>query len=514
MKPERSKSLAKILIYIILCLSISALIYSCKKDQKAVDAHYSTNIDAVKLQLWFEQNGVILESKDNWLNTLEPNWSNISRSGNEQQYIYEIDFVNPERIFAAAGNVDVKNVKTFENRSLLKLIIFENRTDQKLNAAIIELIGFEDNRVELQNLHYKNYEGFTGAVNFYELNGKLSNGWLYKEGKIIASTDNSQDLSKVALNDGIVSAKDKVMLAAAAPIECGSRSVPHWRQNCVTIGSVDGWGYSGGDQTTVCTWEVYHTTEIIYCPNYEDGGGGSGGGYTGGGSGGTGGGNTNDPPADDPCAKAKALNENTNYKDETANLKNKVDDDNLKKEVGYIKKVGNPSTYKEPSGSGLIFEIPQLNELADHSLEYIMHTHYNDSTALSTFSYADFIAFVEYLASPKVANVNTFNIGVTTKYGSYSLVLKNWNKFSSFLQNTIRSLDPAILFYQNFTSSSTGVHESNSGSVNEANLLKILKDSGISLIKKDPTTGSFKVLEIDSNGNVTIVDCPSLPSIE
>lgn len=350
----------------LLCFALLIVVISisCKKEINPVNTQLTDNIDANNLKLWFDQNGTALKDQVNWLSTLKPNWKNITRVTNEIENIYEIELDNPERIFGSSSDVDIKSVKTFENRSLLKLIIIENKMNLKYTAAIIELIAFENNKVELKEIHYKSYKGFTGAVNFYELTGQFSNGWIYRDGKIIASTDNFQDLSKVSFTVSNRLAKGKIMLAAAEPVECGRISIPHWRQNCITIGSIQGWGYSGTAETTTCTWEIYHTIEIIYCPNLNDDGGDGGGGYTGGGS------SNNSSSSTDPgCGKVKEQTSTAAYKEKANDLKGKT---NLKKETGFEEKKDGSFTEANNSGDNSLSANPDANTKG------FIHTHLND----------------------------------------------------------------------------------------------------------------------------------------
>ena len=223
----------------------------------------------------------------NWLKSFLPNWNEVNLTENSAEKVYEIALINPENIFVASTAVNVKNIDKFKEKSLLKLIVIENKESHKFSAAIMEFAAFEANNLSLSQLRYKNYRTFSGAVNFYKINGQLANGWIYKEGKLMAKTESALNLALTNINAGVVG-KGKLMLADAGSLACGTRSVAHWRKLCITIGEVDGWGYSGSGTTTSCRWEVYHTTEAIYCQALEsvedafggfEGGGSIGEGY-------------------------------------------------------------------------------------------------------------------------------------------------------------------------------------------------------------------------------------------
>ena len=226
-----------------------------------------------------------MNTEGNWLKSFLPNWNEVNLTENSAEKVYEIALINPENIFVASTAVNVKNIDKFKEKSLLKLIVIENKESHKFSAAIMEFAAFEANNLSLSQLRYKNYRTFSGAVNFYKINGQLANGWIYKEGKLMAKTESALNLGLTNINASVVG-KGKLMLADAGSLACGTRSVAHWRKLCITIGEVEGWGYSGSGTNTSCRWEVYHTTEAIYCQaleSVEDAFGG-GGGYNGGGS--------------------------------------------------------------------------------------------------------------------------------------------------------------------------------------------------------------------------------------
>ena len=227
-----------------------------------------------------------MNTEGNWLKSFVPNWNEVNLTENSAERVYEIALINPENIFVASTAVNVKNIDKFKEKSLLKLIVIENKESHKFSAAIMEFAAFEANNLSLSQLRYKNYRTFSGAVNFYKINGQLANGWIYKEGKLMAKTESGLNLGLSNINT-VSGGKGKLMLADAGSLACGTRSVAHWRKVCFTIGEVDGWGYSGSGTTTSCRWEVYHTTEAIYCQaleSVEDAFGGfEGGGSIGGG---------------------------------------------------------------------------------------------------------------------------------------------------------------------------------------------------------------------------------------
>lgn len=488
---KRTKNLAVFLILLVV-------VGSCRKDHLMRGFERQ---EPSQLKQWYA-NFINKQTESFFLTTVVPDWKNVYESEHDGQKVYEVDCNNTDKVtFGNELTTDQKKADQ-STRTKIKLLLFEAK-DGRLSGAFMLV---KEKNAQTQLRHYKNLGKLNGEVIFYSLEGIFANGWIYENGEIKESITrasknqiNALSLMPEQANKG---AKGKVMLA---DVNCIVVPQAVYSQQCITIEPIP---EQGGSSTTTCTWVISDIIYSVHCTNTGgDGTGGPGGN-------GSGGGYIppdvppTEPPADDPCAKAKTLNENTNYKDETNTLKTKVDDETLKKEVGYVKKTGSPAVYKEPTGTGLEFPIPQPNDLVDHSLEYFNHTHYKDSLALSTFSFDDFFTFAKFLGSSKIADKNSFTVGVTTGYGTYALMLGDWSKFSTYLQNTINDFWPSNTLSQTFRSQESGVHESNTGIVNERNLLRILKDSGINLLKKESSTGAFKVLKVDANGTVQVVDCP------
>ncbi|RDC55123.1 hypothetical protein DU508_18405 [Pedobacter chinensis] len=481
-----------------LLLFALILIFSCKKDKH--EESIFENKNTTQLNQWY--NGLIQQQDQSiFLYQLKPDWGSVYISKHNGQTVYEINCKNPNKFtFGKELTDDTKKQAQFEHTTI-KLLLFQN-SDNILSGAFM-MIKATGNITK--KLNYKDLPGFTGTVIYYTLTGKFANGWVYNSGNIThtiaPATDADLGSIKINADHTAFDRGEKLMLEN---INCVISAQPVYGQQCITIDPIP--EIPESQSYTTCVWVIVDVSYTVQCYS------------TGGSEGGSGGGGYNppvtppptvpeDPPKPDPCAKAKALNENTNYKDETNDLKNKVADVNLQREVGYIKKVGSPAVYSDPGTTGMLFNIPQIGELTDHSLEYITHTHYVDSTALSIFGFDDFFTFGKFLGSNKVADVNTFSLGVTTSYGTYTLVLDDWNIFNSYLQDTINDFSNSLKLYQSFNAATGGILETNSGSINEINLLKILKNSGIKLLKKDSSTGNFKVLTLDANGNLVIINC-------
>ncbi|MBN9299771.1 MAG: hypothetical protein J0I41_22400 [Filimonas sp.] len=297
-------------VYCLVAIAILLLLisYSCKKELGHALQQQDIS-ELSQLKEWYNNRRSFVAAS--WLSSYEPDWNNVSVTKDGNSQVYTINLKNPRHIFAASRELIPDNAAQFQHSSIMKLVLITNgSTAQVTGSRFMEIIETEKTQVSAPLL-YKQYGTLTGAVNFYELNGILSNGWRYQHGKINGRTSSLLSLGlKNTKIQGTNGSMAKLMLQA--PVECGSISVPHWRETCVTVGGLEGWGYDGSGGTTTCRWEVYHTTETIYCPTFDDGGGGG----VGGGGGGTG----TAPGSDDQTSPY-----NVETKQDGIDLKKKLD---------------------------------------------------------------------------------------------------------------------------------------------------------------------------------------------
>lgn len=474
-------NIARNLAVVIIAIVLVAL-FACKKELQQTTPRSSKH---EVLKQWYLSS---IDKSPAFLTSFVPDWSNANQTVEDDKTVFEFDCANPNKIIYGEDllNNDQKE-KSYYNTKV-KLLIFVDKDNNK-TAAFMIVKG----NVEGKSIHYKVFPNFTGSVIYFSLSGIFANGWIYADGNIL------KNIHKVVDKE---SSDKQTMLADVG--NCNVSAVPVYGQQCFTVYPIP---EQGGSPYTSCTWVVIDVIYNISCPPGGDSPGppSGGGGYE----------PPIDPPStpepapDDPCAKAKKLNENTAYNNEATDLKNKVADNTIKREVGYIKSVGSPANFVDPGGTGLVFPVPRTMDVPNNSLQYINHTHYKDSKALSTFSFEDLETFSKYLASGKVEDIHTFTIGVTTTYGTYAFILDNWTQFGPFYQNIINSPSGYDALRLAFNSQATGIHENNSGAINEKNLLRILNsnNSGVKLLKKDANTGAFKLLSIDDNGNVITIDC-------
>jgi hypothetical protein len=256
--------------YLLKIGSIVMLLFiigSCKKDyQNGEVAKQGLNN---RLQQWYDSN---LEANDqNPFGKLKPNWETVYTAQVGAQTVYEIGFASTEKLMvrnakdsppAAAENLDVE-----AQRHNVKLLLFEDAlTGQVHNAAYMAIESSVS--ANLGGLHYKDLGNFTGKVYFHHLNGKLSNGWVYQNGKITAKLSPS---TQAQYN---YEQKLAALGKQTNAITCYTSYADNYMYVCVYI---DGyysdcrWQYAGSSYYSACSFTEQSSIG--------DGNGG-GGGYT------------------------------------------------------------------------------------------------------------------------------------------------------------------------------------------------------------------------------------------
>lgn len=499
------------MVFVKFCVIFSLVIIfnSCKKDSLPLDDSLKSSINVEHLKMSFRQNDLELSDKSNWLSELKPNWENVQLFDSKLQYVYEIELKNPKNVFSATREFDIKEIKNYANKSVLKLIILENKIDKKLTSTIIEIASFKENTVSLYDLHYMDYKEYTGAINFYYLNGELSNGWLYKSGKIIAKTDNRIKNAIPIKLEGKSNSTGKSIFVEENPIICGSISIPHWRQTCITVGGVEGWGYDGTGGTTVCNWEVYHTTEIIYCPTQGDGPDG-GGGYTGGGGGGSGGGNSGDPNTGDPDCDKKTKIQTRSANQVISSQTNEIRQNSTTNEYGAEQNLtsltGTP-VYKNipvrtntvPSPNSFDFTFT-WNSTDGYTIGF-NHGHPGNTahSPADIFIAAQVFELNNNLNTSSASVISFFkenvSITVTTSNGTYVVTIKDWTSYYA-AYNTYKN--NALMYNSNWLQNGAGKPLGYS-------LLSTLGDS-VNLHYAESSNNNYKTLKLNNDDNIIAVN--------
>ncbi|WP_188754142.1 hypothetical protein, partial [Pedobacter psychrotolerans] len=203
-----------------LLLTTTIIIYSCKKD---LGSSQLSNAELSDLRNWYESNsGKVINDR---FQKMKPIWDDVFVSDHDDQLVYELNLENPDQVFQVINATVVKE-KSSTNRNLIKLLIFKNKKTSKIDYGVYQSILNEGSLLNLEQLHYKQMNGLSGKVMYYNFDGSFSNGWNYASGEVTNSIQpieqsiylNAQ-LDRLSRNQQKgTSSKEKLQLAY--PDEC------------------------------------------------------------------------------------------------------------------------------------------------------------------------------------------------------------------------------------------------------------------------------------------------------
>jgi hypothetical protein len=238
-----------------LCCLMIALIAACKKNDGAASAEKEL------LTEWYNKNTA---ANDISFNDMKPIWKSaiVSEQPNQVE-VYEVALSNPKNVYQRLSN-NITNEEA-HLRNNIRLLIFKDKENGKIISGCYMSILNEGQEIQnLSEIHYKQAKNFVGKIMFFNMDGKLENGWEYDNGKIIKRINGSlegyyagrkntlSDLKSPALSGTSRSALNKLMIYI--PPACAFPQ-PDYQTSCV---GVDGYmecstylaGYFCVDQTS------------------------------------------------------------------------------------------------------------------------------------------------------------------------------------------------------------------------------------------------------------------------
>jgi len=418
-----------------------------------------------------------------------------TKNGKSSDYFGSVNLKKPvQEIIAEDGNSSftflLNKNKNTDDRPLYfdNLVVFENGKKEETSYVV---------RYEPALEWYKNskdFNDFTGNIIFYTIEGKAFNSLYLEKGKPLVPNQKS---------GCTIELKDVVTV-------------------CTDGGSIGGQG-SSIDETCVTTYnyEVNCMSGGSGSPSSGDDDGGPNG--PGPGSGGDG---SNDGPGsdgdgltdfepvegwtpptipdeEDPCAQMITLEDDDSFRERMENLADKTD---LDYETGYLLSIdGDEYSYTEingePDSLSIDFDV-------DGQIDGLMHTHYNNSEALPTFSATDIRAIYNLFQNNSISNLSSFTSSVVTADDtSYSLKIDSKGDFLNFAsanlntQSDFRSFEIDYNNAFNYYSNWYGETEAR-----EKALLKILEDSGLILFKGNNNFDDWQAIQLDSSSMNIIND--------
>lgn len=222
------------------------------------DADKTTELEG--LQQWYELNkpNTHLSSFDD----MKPLWGAVYMTEPSSELaIYEVSLSNPNKVYQKVSDANQPNNGILRNN--IRLLLFKDKaTGQIIAGCYMSILNEGKISLDLNGLHYKQAQHLNGKIMFFNLSGKLENGWEYQDGRITKRINGSlegyyhgtkselRDLKNPAI--GVTGSRfDKLMTYMPPPCVLDQ---PDWRTTCV---GVDGYmecttylaGYTCVDQT-------------------------------------------------------------------------------------------------------------------------------------------------------------------------------------------------------------------------------------------------------------------------
>ncbi|RQO71656.1 hypothetical protein DBR43_10415 [Pedobacter sp. KBW06] len=262
----------------LFCLLQLLTVVSCKKND------LPQPITQGELEDWYSKNRSV---NDVYFKDMMPLWDSIYINDQTDQWVYELNLSNPKNVHQTLGSVKYNS----NSKNNIRLLIFKNKTTGKITTGCyMSVLNEEPELQNLKDIHYKHAENLSGKVMFFNMRGKLENGWEYIKGSIVKRINGSLEgynygtriyyshLKNVG-NTRRLGNSNTLMIYQDPP--CISMQ-PDYKTSCVGVE-----GYME------CTTYVSGYSCMVYAPGAGSGGGGGGdgdgGGYTpypgGGGSG-------------------------------------------------------------------------------------------------------------------------------------------------------------------------------------------------------------------------------------
>jgi len=234
---------------------------------------------------WYEKNkpeSMGLRSADGReLIPMKAEWTHVFATQYENFEVVETDLMSQGRLIYLDNICKEMHDETNDSKyqQCYTRIVF--RTDRKTNTTVGFLMTVVPDMEWLRRSNFKPFmevtylfrsKHFGGMVLFHELDGRFSNGWVYEDGRIVATVGSMDANPNEALFRSTV---------------CNITSIPCYQQQCVGFSTMNEDG-SYNDYLT-CTNVVVGYSYITVC--YDDGYNGNdpstppppgGGGYTGG----------------------------------------------------------------------------------------------------------------------------------------------------------------------------------------------------------------------------------------
>lgn len=473
--------------------------------------------------------------KNDWSKVLTPYWDKGKAFKSKGLDFIELPALKKGDFAIAEQPVATGKFDFTKSNSITSLLIIKQNGIYGIYTMTIlaDSAYLKGNYASLNINTYRNRaKDFNGMVLYHKLDGAYVNGWRYVNGKVTTAL---YERKTNGTNQSIQSVNQQ----KTNTLSCQAVRVTTYWQDCA---------YYNDDLTYSHPFDChYYTTETTVTACAENGSSGGGGASPGcpvtppPGGGGQNPDNVNDagknvmvtdpnpaqpvdpgggiippPPAGSgcqvvlpvdtvtisvPCAQAKALSKNDNFRQLMGLVQQHVASNN---EIGYTYTMNNSGAiqahdfYGEPGGSSVTITTPD-------PIDGFVHSHYAGD--FPTFSGDDIKQVYDIMRTGHMQNPQSFTAGVVTASGTqYLIKISDPTKFSAFGANNFSTIN-----YENFLNKYSllvAIYQSSNDHIAtfELSLLSVLKDSGLTVFKGNSSFNSWEPIK-NSNNKIIITNC-------
>lgn len=274
--------LKRSLLALTLLISTAIIIQSCKKEVGFSKGESSLTVD--ELKNWFTNNQLTIAPRNKAFADLKPDFATATQSIKDGMRVLEVNFDADNRL-AIGENIGNDNQRAaIQARTQTKLILLNKIGTPEVMGAYMVLNG--QGSEDLNKVHYKDFNGYSGTMMFFNLDGSFSNGYIIANGKITRTLRIAEKKKEVlSIADGLAGKVikentkkgERLMLADYNTLDCNIATYDVYQQHCFTFDlspaliaqpktqSIAKPGNKLMASQTFCEWVHIGTIEILNC---------------------------------------------------------------------------------------------------------------------------------------------------------------------------------------------------------------------------------------------------------
>lgn len=481
-----------------LAFIVFLIFYACTSEQDYIvndkDTQQVQPLTTANAHAWYEQNfGTTPQLKsggEEELAVLMPDWNLSHLYEDSLWYAVESPLNTAEHAHVYLMTKEVNeyaeaNGDKSLTRQVLRLIVLRNKESGDTYSFMMAILPDLDYMLKKgesieENKYLTRDSDLSGLVYFYTVDGEFVNGWMYKDGNIVAGTHSEE---------GDTGTK-------------ASMVVPHlycWEQKVYVNGELIG-------TSNYCEWGDKEMN--IRDPREGGNIGGGGGIIRDPGPGGSGGGNGSiiiqEPPKEeskDPCENMTNKMSSPDFVNMLNGLRG-LTNGNYEAGRSYTYNNGKFMFKNHDGNAGdpeIKFIPPSVNRI-----DGFIHSHYDG--ILKTFSPSDLmVPYNWFMKANGINDLNTFSLGLVTSEGTYFLFITDTKKYMAFgkMYGSDEGQNLLSFWYEKY-----GINIDN----NDVNSMQLLLqflgkfDAGLTLMK-DTGNNKYSKVTRDKSGNIKITNC-------